>query len=126
MLKKRRILLFLICVFIIGGIIFNAVYIRRKHEESIQDINIKKELGTDLLVDVKPWTKIDIHKWNSIFPKIMALKIIDLPVKKINCKTVVKHSSGIDYQKSELENKSTKKGQGIKIEIPAKKQDPAR
>jgi hypothetical protein len=58
MFEKRKYLLALVCLCIIGGVIFNAIYIEEKNEKSVHAIRTNKELVKKTLVEIKPQTKI--------------------------------------------------------------------
>ena len=58
MFKKRKYLLALVCLCIIGEVVFNAIYIGKKNEKSVHAIRTNKELIKKTLVEIKPQTKI--------------------------------------------------------------------
>ena len=64
MSKKRKNLLFFVCLAIIGGVIFNITYISKKHENSVA-IRINKEVATTKFVEIK--SQVNSKKYKDFF-----------------------------------------------------------
>lgn len=62
MFERRKYLLAIVCLFIIGQVVFNAIDIGEKNVKPIHAIRTNKELVKKTLVEIKPQTKIRKHE----------------------------------------------------------------